>query len=454
MKDHPAAADFESFFRGSVAPERAKIVVRHLLAACSTCSSVLMAMGWTRTRLERLTTLIASDPSDAAIADFPEGHVYSEAFLRAWSACLAELDSPSTSCIDTPPEELEDELLQLDDFSVAAEDRVPDPRVIEAFIERSHQARYDNSKTMLFFARLARRLSERCDASRAGGPFHLADLRARSWGQLGNALRVVGRLHEAEKALVVAEQYAASGSGDRTLRVELLSWKGSLCTYQRHFSSALGLLDKAIATCHEMGDSRLLSGCLIRKAIANVYAGDPQSSIGLLHQAVPLIEPSDQRLLLAALHNLIFSYIEAGRLQEALALFPEAKSLSDEIHDELANLRLLWQEGKILFELDLLEEAEALFSRARIGFTERDLAYPAAVVSLDLAAVYLRLGLSSEVRRIVADVLPIFSSLQVGRDLLASLIELQKADDQNTALQLIRSVARRLAAGPKVPSSI
>ncbi len=454
MKDHPAAADFESFFRGSAAPDRVSTVVRHLLAACSTCRSVLEAMGWTKTRLERLTSLIASDPADFPAVDSQVGYSYNDAFVSAWTSCLAELAAPSSVGFDSPLEEFDDERLQIDDFSNAAEDRVPDARVIQALLERSHEARYDNSATMLFFARFARHLSERCDAASAGGPLQLADLRARTWGQLGNALRVIGRLREAEKALAVSERYAASGTGDRTLNVELLNWKGSLCTYQRRFTAAFDLLDQAIVACREIGESKLLPSCLIRKAIATVYSGDPHSSIALLDQAIPLIEPSDQRLLLAALHNLIFSYVEAGRLQEALALFPQAKSLSDEIRDELANLRLIWQEGKILFELDLLEEAEARFSRARTGFTERDLAYPAAVVSLDLAAVYIRLGLSSQTRRIVADVLPIFSSLQVGRDLLASLIELQKADDQAAALQLIRTVSRELVAGPKLPSSI
>jgi tetratricopeptide (TPR) repeat protein len=212
-------------------------------------------------------------------------------------------------------------------------------------------------------------------------------------------------------------------------------------------------LDEAADISQALGERLEWARCLVNKAIATIYSGQPESAVVTLDKAIPLIGSADPRLLFAAHHDLIVCYLEAGRLKEALALVPQARSLGEELKDELLSLRILWQEGRILSELGLLEQAEAQFVRSREGFIEQDLSYPAALVSLDLAAVYIKLGLSAQVRRTIADVLPIFNSLQLGRELLASLIQLQQASDQSNALQLIRTLSWELRAGPKLHPS-
>jgi tetratricopeptide (TPR) repeat protein len=410
-------------------------------------------MGWTHERLEGLVSF-ASEPDPSAVMPGPEPN-YDIAFENAWWACLEELAAPKSAgrCGELI-EELDRAVDCFEELPLGAEDRVPAPRLIHALLDSSHMARFDNPARMLALARMARKLVQRCDETSAGGAAQLADLRAWAWGQFGNAMRVNGRLQEAERALAVAQEHAVAGTAAADLQIELLNWQGSLATYQRRFELALTLLHQAEALCHELNQEPLLPTCLVRRAIATVYAGQPEQAISILDRAIPLIDSADRRLLMAANHNLIYCYVEAGRLQEALALFPQTKSLGDELQDEVVKYRLYWQEGKILFELGLLEEAEAQFSHARQGFMERDLSYAAAVVSLDLAAVYVKLGLSAEVRRTIADILPIFSSLRVGRELLASLIQLQQAEDQTQALQLIRALSRELVAGPKLPPSV
>ena len=331
---------------------------------------------------------------------------------------------------------------------------LPDFALVNFCLDRSHKVRYQDPREMLHWARLARRLAERCNSLAAGGVAPLADLKARAWGHVGNALRVAGRLREAEAALSTAERFAEKGTGDTSLKIELLGWRASLYIFQRQFGDAVKLLEEAEGLCQETGNQAILAESLICKAIAWVYSGDPEKAICTLNKAILLVDPADRRLLFTAHHNLITCYLEAGRLQEALALVTQARSLGEQIHNELPLLRVLWQEAKILSELGLLEEAEAQFCRARDSFTERDLAYDAALVSLDLTAVYVKLGLHAEVRRTIGDILPIFSSLRVGRELLASLIQLQQAEDQTQALQLIRALSRELVAGPKLPPSV
>ncbi|HEY8019846.1 MAG TPA: hypothetical protein VIH93_02020, partial [Thermoanaerobaculia bacterium] len=88
---------------------------------------------------------------------------------------------------------------------------------------------------------------------------------------------------------------------------------------------------------------------------------------------------------------------------------------------------------------------ETTLLRARKGFMERDLAYEVAVVSLDLASVYVRLGAVAKLKQTVTETVPIFRSLRVDRESLASLLQLQKiADQENRALDVIRALTARL----------
>ena len=453
MTEHPSAVELESFLRGAASQETARVVVRHLLAACSSCRAVLDSMSWQKERLERLVSLTSFDPEDLPATE-GEGYEYDASFDRAWRSCVDELALPASRAADLLLEHRSEGTLDLGDLAAGVEDLVPEPRLINQLLDRSYAARYQDPAVMLQSARMARTLAERCNSVAAGGAMPLADLKSRAWGHVGNALRVAGRLREAERALSTAERFAEKGTGDTSLKIELLGWRASLYIFQRQFGDAVKLLEEAEGLCQETGNQAILAESLICKAIAWVYSGDPEKAIWTLNKAILLVDPADQRLLFTAHHNLITCYLEAGRLQEALALVAQARSLGEQIRDELLNLRLIWQEGRILNELGLLEEAEAQFSRARDGFLERDLSYEGAVVSLDLTAVYVKLGLHAEVRRTIGDILPIFSSLRVGRELLASLIQLQQAEDQTQALQLIRALSRELVAGPKLPPSV
>ncbi len=68
------------------------------------------------------------------------------------------------------------------------------------------------------------------------------------------------------------------------------------------------------------------------------------------------------------------------------------------------------------------------------------------MVSLDLAWVYVKLGRTDSLKQTVAEAIPIFTSLRVGREALAALLQLQHAAGQEQqALDLIRMLNTRLA---------
>jgi len=177
----------------------------------------------------------------------------------------------------------------------------------------------------------------------------------------------------------------------------------------------------------ESGERHLLAIILVQKAIALLYSGEAEAAADLLQRAIPLIDrEEDPYLSLAAHHNLARCYIDLDQPDEALALFVEAKPLYQECKDPLILLRATWQEGQLLREIGHLRSARAALLHARQGFTEQGLAFETALVSLDLADVYDKLGMTDDLRRTIAEAMPIFRSMRLDREVLASLLRLRQ----------------------------
>jgi tetratricopeptide (TPR) repeat protein len=186
---------------------------------------------------------------------------------------------------------------------------------------------------------------------------------------------------------------------------------------------------------------------MVQRAIASIYAGNVESAMRLLSRAIAWIDGArDPYLLLAACHNLVRCYIDLGHPKEALAVYTQLRDLYCDLHDPLIALRAAWQQGQLLRDLGSLHAAEAALLLALEGFAERGLFYEAAVVSLDLAGVYVRLGARQELERTISNSVPIFRALGVDREALAALLQLRRlADQEKQALELIRLLDFRLA---------
>ncbi|HEX9943853.1 MAG TPA: hypothetical protein VGG03_17715 [Thermoanaerobaculia bacterium] len=451
LQHHPTVEDLEGFLKDASrlgnAARNARIV-RHLLVDCPVCRKRLQAMGWTGARLERLVHLPGSTSRDTAEPAEANGHRYDRAFAGAEQAV-------ETFFAAAPPPPVAPELLlaELDEaprdrhLILAEEDeRFASPRLVQILIDRSHAARYADPETMLHWACLARSIASRCAPEAVGNAARLSDLRARAWSQYGNALRVVGRLCEAEEVMVTAQAYLQTGTGDPALKARLFEQIASLHTFQRRFDAAIATLGEAAAVYCQLGETHALARTLVQEAIASLYAGEAESAVNLLNRAIPLIDhEGDPHLLLAACHNLVRCYIDLEQPEQALSLYSEARSLYKEFNDNLILLRAGWQEGQLLRDLGHLRNAEAMLLQAQQGFRERGLIYEAAVVSLDLAMLYVKMGSLEDLKQTAVAAVPIFRALGVDREALASLLQLQQVTDkEQQAVELIRFLTARL----------
>lgn len=450
--EHPTTEDFEGFLQGTSrpgnAPRKAR-VLRHLLADCSTCRRQLRAMGWNEKRLERLLSLSAERGEGVGLQP---SYDYSRAFARTEQAINAFFAEAGP--LESSPEELLAELapLPMDEQErwVGTYERFANPLFVKRLAEMSHAVRYENPARMLHLANLARLAAEICTVTVAGSAARLADVRAHAWRQYANALRVSGRLREAEDAFTLAQGFCSEGTGDPPLRASLLERMVSLRIFQRRFDQAIEFADESARIYRELGETRSQASTMVQKAIAQLLSGSPEAAVRTLNRAIPMIDPElDEQLLLAACHNLMRCYIDLERPEQALSIYFEVRDLYREFQDPLIALRAGWQEGQLLRDLGHLRAAESSLLQARQGFLERELFYETALVSLDLSAVYLRQGETEKLREAVVEMVPIFRSLEVDREALAALLQLQQAAKQSRqGFELIRFLSSRLEQLP------
>lgn len=150
--------------------------------------------------------------------------------------------------------------------------------VYEALLLRSWTIRYDDPQMMCHLAKVA---VEMCDTfdPKACGAKRIADLRARAWGELGNAYRVANRYREAEGAFGESFYFLRQGSGDRELKLRLMDLEASLLGTLRQFELALQRMAVLSNMYREDGDLHLAGRALITKALYTYYNGDTEKCL-------------------------------------------------------------------------------------------------------------------------------------------------------------------------------
>jgi tetratricopeptide (TPR) repeat protein len=305
--------------------------------------------------------------------------------------------------------------------------------VLERLLEQSWAYRLESPDRAELLARLALLVAERLDTTLYGAA-SIEDLRARAWGYIGNVRRIRADLAGATRAFALAFRHLRHGTREPIEHAALLDLQASLRRAQRRFPDALRLLRRAFSLFEEVGDRHRAGRTLLSIDIVLTSAGYPEKGIPLLYKAVEMIDSSlEPYLLLCAWHNLIDDLVDAGRHLEARRLLVRMRPLYVSFPESFVGYRMEWLTGKIAFGLRQDEEAETLLDKARAGFLAEKEPYEAALVSLELSALYAFQGRTEEMKRLAAELVPIFSSRAIHREAATALAFWKHAVDTETA---------------------
>ena len=281
----------------------------------------------------------------------------------------------------------------------------------------------------------------------------LNDLRAEAWSYIGNCRRIKSDYVEAQKAFQTAERFLALGSGDRIERARFLDLKASLCAALRDYGSAESLLDDAIEEYRRARDSHLEGRALIKKAKLHHDSGHVDDAIPVLERAAELIDVAREPWLVFTLKkNLVGHLLEAGRADDAQKLLPEVREIAREHASRLERLRLLWTEGLLCAALGQAELAEEALKQVREGFLAAGIGSDVALVSLNLATLYLEAGRTREVRKLAAESVPLFASRGVHREVVMAWSLFREAAERDAVtVGLVQEIASRIRRAQSRP---
>ena len=436
MSEHPDRKTLEAFLRSGLPTEQSHAVLRHLAKGCRQCQEAMgpYATAMFQPGLEEPELTPELDAAyDAAIAS---------AFTRVLTRnreliARQDLERKVSLLLRSPslPEE--------PGFWTAA--------LAGVLIEKTRELRHDDPAGMLRLARLAQHAADRVESGAETA--ETTDLRARAWAELANALRVNDELPQAEMAMARALELRAEGTGAPLLLARLADLSASLFCDQRRFAEAFRALDTAFTLYRQHGMDHDAGRMLVMKGLYTGYTGHPAEGLQLLARGLATIERErDPRLVFHTLHNMLLFRVELGELEEARRQLQRMQPLYGRYAGTLDRIKLRGIEGKIAAGLGDLARAEMLFHEVRRELDDHGLGYQAALISLDLASVCLRLGKQEEVRRLVAGMVATFRAVGVEREAMASLLVLGEAADKGQTtlemLTLVSSALHRLQRGP------
>lgn len=256
-----------------------------------------------------------------------------------------------------------------------------------------------------------------------------ADERAGARAYLGNARRLVSDLWGAQAAFRDALSLLAGGNRSSPVRGEVLAFYGSLRLDQGRYSEAGRALQRSIESYRRLDLQSGEAKATILLADAHGYAGHPEHAVGLLGDALAVLEELDEPYLGAtAFHNFTDWLVEAGRARTALDLSWKSRDQLNEHYEEPPRrLRLRWLEGRAFAALDHLELARHALEEVRSTAVDRGLAYEVAIVDLDLANVHLAAGNRRRALQLATESLPLLRSIGLTRHQLVALALARRA---------------------------
>jgi len=372
-----------------------------------------------------LAAEIARGVADAvlvALGDLPFGHLAPE--VPAQSSAMDRVTAPGRWARLWAHDPATQRLL------VEAMEEYQGWELCEHGCDASVRVAADDPAQALALAELALFIAERA----LGGELWRQRLQGYCWAFIGNARRVGSDHRVAEQAFAEAHKLWEAGAAADPCVLDasrVLDLEASLRRTQRRFAEAVELLDQALAVSVTPARAAHI---LLAKGFTYEQMGDCERAIAALQQAAPLIDAErEPRQLFGLRFNLAVNLCHLGRYAEATPIVAEVRELAIALRNDLDLLRLLWLEARVAAGLGRRAEAIAALRQVRDDFAAGGLSFDAGLASLNLAVLLLDEGRTAEVRELASEMLPIFGSLSIDREALATLQVFCQAAEQETA---------------------
>src|SRR4029077_2543536 len=202
----------------------------------------------------------------------------------------------------------------------------------------------------------------------------------------------------------------------------------------------LDLLDRARSASG--GDPLAAGRILLKREHVFEQMGDIPNALAALTDAAAFVEASgDAHLIFALRFKTAQHLFYLERLKEAAELLPWVREMADRQANDLDLVRVEWLTARVAAGQGRTGEATAGLVQVRDYFTNHKLPYDAALSSLDLAALWLKIGRTAEVKELAIAMGWIFKAKGIEREALAALqLFCDAARQESATVEMARQI--------------
>lgn len=273
---------------------------------------------------------------------------------------------------------------------------------------------------------------------------------ARSLCLQGNARRLQGDRSGAEGCFGAAVQFL-TGPPDSLERAFYCQTLAGLREEQGHLDETAALLWRAVRIFRAARAVEEQGVCLCRVAFLSFHDGDMEGASRLFAQARGLLSFERSPGLAARCSlGLAVCLAALGERDLARSLRRESSALADAASDGRDRLEIDWLEGRLAALLGETEAAVALLSLVRRRLVQGGRLLEAALCSLDLAGIFVRVSQEARIGELIAEIRAGFPASLDQVRVLVALEDFRKAVEAGleveTALGEAMELIRRPAA--------
>jgi tetratricopeptide (TPR) repeat protein/transcriptional regulator with XRE-family HTH domain len=269
-----------------------------------------------------------------------------------------------------------------------------------------------------------------------GGKKFRQRLQGSCWGHIGHVRRLEAgvnarrALEESDSAFITCRNLLALGEGGDPYKLidvgKVLGMEAFLRRDQGRLEEAVRLLRQAMP----LASKSLQPYLQVNYGRVLEYMGDSEGAIRILEEAA---REAPRNLLFHARNNVCVNLCHLRRHDEAEAMLPEVKRLALETESQDNEIRVKWLSGRVDAGLGRTEEALGCFRSLKRHFSSKGEVYEVALVSIEIARLYLENGETQIVRGIAEELAILLEEGGIHRYAVEALKFFQEAALRETA---------------------